>query len=125
MPFNSINKEDEIIDKEYSMYKSTIIDIGNLIKKIIQLEKNLNEMKKNLGVININDIYIDLISNGINKLDKYPFISFFSFFNFMKKHNLILEKIEEKYVELIYSRMNKLNNGQLSLYEISKELEYI
>ena len=125
MPFNSINKEDEIIDKEYSMYKSTIIDIGNLIKKIIQLEKNLNEMKKNLGVININDIYIDLISNGINKLDKYPFISFFSFFNFMKKHNLILEKNEEKYVELIYSRMNKLNNGQLSLYEISKELEYI
>ena len=43
----------------------------------------------------------------------------------MKKHNLILEKNEEKYVELIYSRMNKLNNGQLSLYEISKELEYI
>ena len=76
-------------------------------------------------MININDIYIDLISNGINKLDKFPFISFYSFFNFMKKHNLILEKNEEKYVELIYSRMNKLNNGQLSLYEISKELEYI
>ena len=125
MPFNISNNEDEIIDKEYSMYKSTLIDIGNLIKKIIQLEKNLNEMKKNLGIININDIYIDLISNGINKLDKFPFISFFSFFNFMKKHNLILDKNEEKYVELIYLRMNKLNNGQLSLYEISKELEYI
>ena len=43
----------------------------------------------------------------------------------MKKHSLLKDKNEERYVELIYSRMNKLNDGELTLYEISKELEYI
>jgi len=125
MPFYISNYENEIIDKNNFMFKSTIFDIGNLIKKIIQLENNLNEMKKNLGIIKINEIYIDLILNGINRIDKFPFISYFSFFNFMKKNNLLKDKNEEKYVEIIYSRMNKLNNGELTLYEISKELEYI
>ena len=125
MPFQIQYNENEMINKNEQLKQSTLIDIGFLIKRIIQLEKNLNEMKKNLGDINTDNIYVDLITNGINKNDEFPFISFFSFFNFMKKHSLLKDKNEERYVELIYSRMNKLNDGELTLYEISKELEYI
>ena len=55
------------------------------------------------------------------------YISYYTFFNYVKCNNILNVDDDnvKNILEIIFNRINKSNNGKMSLFDLNKELNYI
>ena len=113
--------------------KDTLIDIKNLINIMIKCEVSMNNFKKFFDENSPDIIFKDIINynynndNNNNNNNKVSYITYYTFFNYVKCNNIfnVDDDNIKNTLEIIFNRINKSNNGKLSLFDLNKELNYI
>ena len=109
--------------------KDTLTDIKNLINVMISCEVSMNNFKKFFNENSPDIIFNDIINFNYNdnNNNKVSFITYYTFYNYVKCNNILNVDDDniKSVLEIIFNRINKSNNGKLSLFDLNKELNYI